>query len=273
MDPIPDPATAPEAEEPFDPLMELAELVRRARPGSGARARLARLSEEELERLPRLYRYAASEVARLEASGGDPRRAAWARSLFALSHGLLHPGTQRRPGALVARLVHYYASRVPRAIRREWRLVGLILATLYGLAALSFVAVSRNLDLAPSLLSPSVVETEIDQLEESADGTPFRGNFTFGLRESPATAGFLMLHNIGIGVLFFAAGLIPPIFLLLLATNALMLGTYTAVAGHWGQAGAISSILWCHGVLEIQAIVLAGAAGLVLLRGWVRPGP
>ena len=54
--------------------------------------------------------------------------------------------------------------------------------------------------------------------------------------------------------------------------NALMLGTYTAVAGHWDQAHSILSILLCHGVLEIQAIVLAGTAGLVLVRAWVRPG-
>jgi len=59
----------------------------------------------------------------------------------------------------------------------------------------------------------------------------------------------------------------------LLATNALMVGTYTAIAGHWGQAGAISSILWCHGVIELQMIVLAGAAGLVLVRAIVAPGP
>ena len=74
-------------------------------------------------------------------------------------------------------------------------------------------------------------------------------------------------------VLFFATSLLPPIYLILLCTNALMLGTYIAVAGHWDQAGAISSILWCHGVLEIQAIVLAGTAGLCLVRAWVRPGP
>jgi uncharacterized membrane protein SpoIIM required for sporulation len=52
-----------------------------------------------------------------------------------------------------------------------------------------------------------------------------------------------------------------------------MLGTYTALAWHWGQAGSISNVLWCHGVLEIQALVIAGAAGLVLLRAVVAPGP
>ena len=81
-----------------------------------------------------------------------------------------------------------------------------------------------------------------------------------------------MFHNIFVGLLFFANALFPPAYLLLLCSNALMLGTYTAVAGHWGQAGSISSILWCHGALELQAIVLAGTAGLVLVRGFLQPG-
>jgi uncharacterized membrane protein SpoIIM required for sporulation len=82
-----------------------------------------------------------------------------------------------------------------------------------------------------------------------------------------------MAHNMGVGMLFFGAGLVPPLFLLLLALNGLMLGSYTAVAMHWGQGWQISSILWCHGMLEIQALLLAGAGGLVLVRGWIAPGP
>ena len=57
------------------------------------------------------------------------------------------------------------------------------------------------------------------------------------------------------------------------AANGFMLGCYTAVAMHWGQGWQISSILWCHGMLEIQALLLAGAGGLVLVRGWIAPGP
>ena len=169
------------------------------------------------------------------------------------------------------RLVRLFLEEAPRAIRAEWRLLSLSLALIYGLALLAYFAVSRDLDLAPSLLAPAMVEAEISQLEATANGEPFRGNFTFGWGESPAAAGMVTLNNIGVGILFFASALLPPLYLYVLSNNALMLGTYTAVAGHWGQAGAISSILWCHGVLEIQAIVLAGTAGLCLVRAWVRP--
>jgi len=230
-------------------------------------------SDGELLALPRLHRHACSVVARLEASGEEPRTAAEARKLVARSHAVLHRESGGGPGAFARRLLRLFLVDSPRAIRAEWRLLALTSGLVYGLALVSWFAVSADLDLAPSLLTPAAVETEIEQLQETPEGEPFRGNFTFGFGRSPTTAGWIMVHNMGVGVVFFASALLPPLYFLVLSSNGLMLGTYTAVAGHWDQAGAISSILWCHGVLEIQALLLAGAAGLCLVRAWVRPGP
>jgi uncharacterized membrane protein SpoIIM required for sporulation len=143
----------------------------------------------------------------------------------------------------------------------------------YGLALISFFAVQNDLELAYALLHPSAVAEEIRQLQATAQGEAFRGNFTFGLNASPLTSGFIMTHNMWVAILFFASGLVAPLLLILLSINGLMLGTYTGVAAHWDQAWSISSILWCHGVLEMQALILAGAAGLVLVRAWIAPGP
>src|SRR5439155_22229110 len=128
-----------------------------------------------------------------------------------------------------------------------WKLLACSFVLLYGLAALAWIGVTRDLDLAHSLLDSKAVQQEMEQLAALDAGQPFRGNFTFGLGESPLTAGWIMLPNLGVGMVFFASALVPPLYLYLLSTNALMLGTYTAVAGHWHQAGAISSILWTHG--------------------------
>lgn len=233
----------------------------------------ASLSERELYDLPRLYRYAASRIARLEASSRDADALAEARELVARAHAHLHRGLGAPRERWTTRLARFFLAEVPAAIRAEWRLVAVSFALVYGLAALAFFAVRDDLEIAYSLLSPEVVAQEIAQLEATGRGEPFRGNFTFGLERSATASGWIMTHNIGVGILFFASGLIPPLYLYLLATNGLMLGTYTAVASHWNQAGEISSILWCHGTIEIQALVLAGAAGLVLVRAWIAPGP
>jgi len=230
----------------------------------------ARWSAEALAAFPRLYRQACSFVARLESGDRESPSTAEARRVVGQAQAILH--ARRSGGSLLATVGRVLLVACPRAIRLEWRLLlgtGLVL---YGLAGLAWFAVSRDLDIAPSLLDPAVVEGEIQELRALEPGERFVGNFEFGIGESPQTAGLIMMNNMRVGVLFFASALLPPVYLYVLASNSLMLGTYTAVAGHWGQAGSISSILWCHGVLEIQAILLAGAAGLCLVRAWIRPG-
>ncbi len=245
----------------------LAELVERATSG-GAGA----LADGELIELPRLYRQASGELLRLEASGADDRAAARLRTLVGRCHALLH-AADRPAGSPLARAVRFLLVESPHAIRAEWKLALAVLLGFYGLAATAFALVSRDLELAFSLLSPETVAQEIHQLREVEQGQPFRGNFTFGMGESPQSAGMILTHNMSVSVLFFGTGLVPPLFLWILGQNALMIGSYTAVAGHWNQAAEISSILWCHGTLELQAIVLAGVAGIALVRAWIAPGP
>lgn len=252
----------------IDPrLTRLNELVDRV-----ARRGLAALDDRELVELPRLYRYAASRLALYQTQGRDAEVIARTEVLTSRAHAVLHQGIGRSRDPLLPRILAFYVDEVPRAIRGEWRLIGASFLLMYGLAGISWFAVSRDLDLAFSLLDPNAVAGEIAQLQSTPAGEAFKGNFTFGLGQSPSTAGWIMAHNMWVSVVFFASALVPPVYVLLLATNGLMLGTYTGVAGHWGQAGSISSILWCHGTLEIQAIVLSGAAGLVLVRGLIAPG-
>ena len=270
---------APPTDEPAR-LAALRALLDRAESGG-----LDALPSGDVLDLFRLYRYASSQLARLRtragSSNGESGTAASAgpaeermRALVARAHAIVHRDLEQhdRRGR-VERVFAFLLDEVPRAIRGEWKVVLASFALVYGLAVVSYLAVRRDLDVAWSLMSPEVVAQEIGQLEATAQGDSFRGNFTFGLGRSPETAGWIMTHNMSVGILFFGSGLIPPLFLILLCANGLMLGTYTAIAAHWGQALSISSILWCHGVLEIQAIVLAGAAGLVLVRAWIAPGP
>jgi uncharacterized membrane protein SpoIIM required for sporulation len=251
-----------------DPLLErLSKLLTVAR-RTGARA----LTRAELAELMRLYRYAASSIAALEMGGRRRDELASARALFAEAHAFLFRGLELERASLWRRTLRLFFEESPRAIRAEWKLVLAIFALTYGFALIAFFAVRSDLDLAYSLLDPGMVAQEIAQLEQATGDEPFRGNFTFGVSESSGTAGFVMGNNIRVALLWFGSALIPPLFLLIAGTNGMLLGTYTAVAWHWGQALEISSILWCHGVLEIQALILAGAAGLILVRALIAPG-
>jgi uncharacterized membrane protein SpoIIM required for sporulation len=229
-------------------------------------------SAENRARFHQVQRRVSTLLAQERTRGQNPERSRQLESLLVRAQAVLARSPDAGVITSLLRILHWYGAEVPRAIRAEWRLILFSLALLYGFAGIAWYAVSQDLELAYSLLNSEAVTSEIEQLRALQPGESFRGNFTFGLGESPSTAGLILAHNIAVGVLFFASGLLPVLFLYLVALNGLMLGTYTAVAGHWNQAGEISSILWCHGTLELQAFVLAGAAGMVLLRAWVMPG-
>jgi uncharacterized membrane protein SpoIIM required for sporulation len=248
-------------------LQELRTLLTRSRG-----RKLRNLNESELRALPRLYRFVSSLLSRLQTQGNAPGTLNQAEELLRRSHAVLYQGTGQENKPWYRKLYELFTVHSPRALRAEWRLFGFTLIVFYSISIGSYVAVSQQLELAFSLFDPGSVATEISQLEATEPGEPFRGNFVFGEEDSARIAGWIMAHNMGVCLLFFASGLLAPFFVYLLTTNAIMLGVYTAVAAHWGQAGAISSILWCHGVLEIQAIVIAGMAGLILLRAWIAPG-
>lgn len=194
--------------------------------------------------------------------------------LLAEAHGWVARPEPRAADSWAARLARFAALECPRTLRAEGRTLLFAFALFYGLAAASWLLVARDPELARTLFDSPLIDTEIEQLAETAPGEPFRGNFEEIPSElAGALSGVLAGHNIWVALLFFGAGLVPPLFIALLATNALMLGCYVGTAGHWGRAGEISSILVCHGTFELQAIVLAGAAGLTLARGLYFPGP
>jgi uncharacterized membrane protein SpoIIM required for sporulation len=89
----------------------------------------------------------------------------------------------------------------------------------------------------------------------------------------PVMATSIIANNVRVAVACFASGVALGVgSLLLLAMNGLQLG---AVSGHFANLGVLG-YLWTfvmgHGVLELFAIWVAGAAGFLLGRAVIVPG-
>ena len=91
--------------------------------------------------------------------------------------------------------------------------------------------------------------------------------------DRPFMASRIMTNNIGVAFYCFAGGIFAGVgSLLLLAFNGLAMGT---ISGHFANLGLLG-YLWTfvvgHGVLELFAIWVAGAAGFLLGRALLAPG-
>jgi uncharacterized membrane protein SpoIIM required for sporulation len=85
-------------------------------------------------------------------------------------------------------------------------------------------------------------------------------------------AAFLFTHNSGVAIFAFALGFafcLPTS--MLMAYNGAMLGAFLAAFGMKGLGFEAGGWLAIHGVTEISAVILAGAAGLRI--GWTLAFP
>jgi len=86
-------------------------------------------------------------------------------------------------------------------------------------------------------------------------------------------ASYLFSHNTKIGIMCFCLGfLIGLPTLLLLFYNGLVLGAFVGVFHQHGLLFEVLGWLLPHGIPEITAILLCGAAGLTLGQGLLFPG-
>lgn len=180
-----------------------------------------------------------------------------------------HQHLYRTRTAFLGTIVQFFMHDFPATFRRHLSYVAASFL-LFGLSGIGMgIAVQIQGDLVYSLLEPH----EISQMEAMYDP----GNRVLGReRESDsdvAMFGFYIYNNISIGFQTFAGGLLFGIgSAFFLCFNGLFIG---AIASHLTSVG-FTQTFWPfvigHSSLELTAIVIFGAVGLMLGFGAIAPG-
>jgi uncharacterized membrane protein SpoIIM required for sporulation len=225
-------------------------------------------STEPVQRLPRLLRTVGGHYAVARARGYSP-------GLVAHLHGLVRRGYRQlhRPRPRWHRqLVSFAAAGFPRAVRRHAGLFWLAAALFFGPMLAMGLACATNPTLIHSLLdSGQVAELEAmyDPANHKLGRAPGRS-----ADDDVLMFGYYVSNNVGIALRTFAWGLLAGVgSAFVLGMNGLVLG---AAAGHLTQLGygtPFWSFVSGHSSLELTAVAIAGAAGLLLGRSLLAPGP
>jgi uncharacterized membrane protein SpoIIM required for sporulation len=220
-----------------------------------------------LLRFPWLYRRACNHYALARSRHYSPALVAQLHDLVLRGHERLY----RRRGAWLWRLIAFLGGEFPRAVRAHaaffWLSAALFL--LPGLLAGGFCYSQ------PELIYSILEEGQVADMEYMYDPANRKPGRT-AERDSETDFvmfGFYISNNIGIGFRTFAGGILYGVgTVLLLLFNGVVIG---GVAGHLTRIGyqdTFWSFVSGHGALELTAIVICGAAGLMLARAVVAPG-
>ena len=241
---------------------ELEDLLERVK-----QAGLPGLEPGELARLPVLHRAAASSLSVARAISLDRNLLDYLEGLTSRSYFAVY-GTHEGLG----RALRGFVTAFPREVRRIAPHVALSAAVLLAGVALGMVLTTNDLELYSLFVDPAMAggrdpTATTEALRETLEHVPSESDMltTF--------AAFLFDHNSRIAMacftLGFAAGL--PVILLLLV-NGMALGGMSALFQVRGLGVEWWAWILPHGVTELLAIVLCGAAGLRLGQSLVFPG-
>ncbi len=237
-------------------------LLARAEKG-GAR----RLSRDELLEMPVLYRQALSSLSVARAISLDRELTAYLESLCARAYFFVY-GVRARP---LERLGTYFAYDLPGAVRGLWR--ELLVAAALGVSGTvaAYQLVRRDPDWFYSFIPPQLAEGR----DPGATSAFLRATlYNKGdMHHSLGTlATFLFTHNSQVALFAFALGFalcFPTAGLMLY--NGCMLGAFLALFASHGLGFEATGWLMIHGVTELSAVTLAGAAGFSI--GWAAAFP
>ncbi len=242
---------------------EMEALLDAAPRGSGRRTANA----PDPMRLPRLYRLVCGHYAAVRSRHYSPALAARLRALVLRGHRRLY----RRSDPWLWRIIGFFVEVFPATLRRYQRYFWLSLLLFVGPGLFMGFGAYFNPDLIYSVLPAENVaqmEAMYDPASRQVGRTEARAAET-----DFQMFGFYIKNNIGIGFRTFAGGMLAGLgTLFFLVFNGLVLG---GVAGHLTRLG-YTETFWPfvsgHGAFELTAIVICGAAGLVLAHAIVNPG-
>lgn len=234
--------------------------------GRTASGGLDALSAAELPAFAEQYRAVAADLARARTYKADLGVQSRLERLVAAGHNQLYVDDRRTFGRIGVVILR----ECPAAVVRSWRTVLLALVALFGPAAGAYFTLRDHPALAAEVLPESMLERAEAGRQRQAEGL---GYFEADRSDRPVIATQIITNNVQVSFYCFAGGIFLGVgSLVSLAYNGLVLG---ATAGHFANQGMFAyllSFIIGHGVLELFAISVSGAAGFLLGLALLAPG-
>lgn len=179
----------------------------------------------------------------------------------------IYLGIYRNKREESSRFTRFWRTELPLVVRRYHRELLYAFLVFTSFAIIAAFSSAHDETFVRGILGDGYVEhTE----ENIARGDPFgiyknEDRFTMFIR--------IAMNNIKVAFLVFIAGLVLSLgSVWLLFKNGVMVGAFQYMFFAKGLGWQSVLVIWVHGTLEISAIIIAGAAGIILGNSILFPG-
>ncbi|MEZ6132084.1 MAG: stage II sporulation protein M [Planctomycetaceae bacterium] len=227
--------------------------------------RVKRWTGADVTRLSTLYRSICYDLSLVQSREWGQRLEQYLNDLVAHGHNCLYRTPPRSLNAAFQFLSHGF----PELLRQRRHFFYMSLALFCIPFLLAMMVAIRNPVLAERLADKAA----LGQAEHAYASELFHEVDERYADERSMMAGFYVWNNVGIAFRSFALGVFFGVgTVVTLLFNGLSLGAITGFLIHRGHSDNFFSFTISHGAFELTAIVIAGAAGLLLGWGMIHPG-
>ncbi|HSQ28393.1 MAG TPA: stage II sporulation protein M [Gemmatimonadaceae bacterium] len=229
---------------------------------------LKALGEKGVREFVEEYRALTNDLAKLRtaARGETSDELFYLGRLVAGAHNLLY--RDRRNTFL--EILRFVAFDVPTEVRRSVRPIALAAAFLFVPAAISYTAVVRHPDVAPTFIPPQMLDRAEEGVTRARQGT---GYIPDPQVFRPVMASRIIANNVQVTFAAFAFGITAGIgTLVLLLLNGISLGGVFGLYASKGILALLVAFVAPHGVLELSAICISAGGGLLVAAALLIPG-
>lgn len=224
---------------------------------------LKALSLDEARALSRLYRGASSDLLWVRARGGSVEVGGFLNDLVGRAYAITYPGNPPR----LRDMLKFLTDGFPQLMWREWRVYAASLLLLLAGFGFGWMGMMFDPEAAPYLVPEQ--HLKVNPLERASEEAESKGA---AVDAQAAFSSFLFTHNIQVAFFCFALGLTAGVgTVIMLFSNGALLGALAWVYASKGMSGWFWAWILPHGIPEITAICIAGAAGFILARGLIAP--
>ncbi|MEZ6124783.1 MAG: stage II sporulation protein M [Planctomycetaceae bacterium] len=227
--------------------------------------RLGRWSGGDITRLASLYRSICYDLSLVQSREWGARLEQYLNDLVAQGHNCLY----RSPPRSLDTVLSFLAGGFPEVLRKRKH---------FFFVSLALFLVPFLISMIVGIIDPVLAERLVDKAQMEGAGESCSKEFYKRMdvefaEQRSMMAGFYVWNNVGIAFRCFALGAFCGVgTVVTLLFNGIALGAITGYLVNQGRADNFFSFAISHGSFELTAIVVAGAAGLVLGWGMIHPG-
>ena len=223
------------------------------------RLKASALTRERVDHYIELYNQTANHLAFCRTFYGDTQTSEYLNRIAGNAHAVIYTKTVLEPG----KIARFFTTGFPKLFRKEFImfLIAFLAMTIPVIVAYAYVRADARNALA------FVDENTLANIREE-------GNYDdFSAAMSSISGAYIGGNNILVCIQAFAGGFTLGIYTLyMLIFNGLQLGVLGAYCAGKGQGAFFWSLIVPHGVTELFAIMLSGAAGFMIARAIIMPG-